>query len=125
MAMSAAVQHRSDRPTAYRAFRVPRPAPRKTPHGGRLSPMAGAMRRILIVLLLAILLLPAPHTNKPEPFGPGPLPVRARPLPPTAADPGPRHRQRAAYGKSVSVPSNPGGPRPNQNNTKHPNTPNT
>src|SRR3546814_10971655 len=90
MAMSAAVQHRSDRPTAYRAFRVPRPAPRKTLHGGRLSPMAGAMRRILIVLLLALLLLPAPPKNKPEPFGTGPLLVRARPLPLNAADPGKR-----------------------------------
>lgn len=40
----------------------------------------GAMRRTLIVLLLAILLLPAPHKNKPELFGPGPLLVTARPL---------------------------------------------
>lgn len=40
-----------------------------------------AMRRILIVLLLAILLLPAPHKNKPKLFGPGPLLVTARPLP--------------------------------------------
>src|SRR3546814_3163144 len=80
-AMSDEEKNRSDRKKDNRAFRVPRTAPRKTLHGGRLSPMAGAMRRILIVLLLAILLLPAPHKNKPEPFGPGPLLVRARPLP--------------------------------------------
>jgi hypothetical protein len=49
--------------------------------------MAGAMRRILIVLLLAILLLPAPHKNKPELFGPGPLLVTARALPLSATDP--------------------------------------
>lgn len=47
----------------------------------------GAMRRILIVLLLAILLLPAPHKNKPELFGPGPLLVTARALPLNASDP--------------------------------------
>lgn len=46
-----------------------------------------AMRRILIVLLLAILLLPAPHKNKPELFSAGPLLVTARPLPLSTTDP--------------------------------------
>ncbi len=46
-----------------------------------------AMRRILIVLLLAILLLPAPHKTKPELFGPGPLLVTATRLPLSSADP--------------------------------------
>jgi hypothetical protein len=57
----------------------------------------GAMRRILIVLLLAILLLPAPHKNKPELFGPGPLLVTARPLPLSSADPTLRALGRLAY----------------------------
>ena len=51
----------------------------------------GAMRRILIVLLLAILLLPAPHKNKPAPFHPGPLLVTARALPLGTTDPDVRH----------------------------------
>lgn len=59
--------------------------------------MHRAMRRILIVLLLAILLLPAPHKNKPEPFGAGPLLVMARPLPLNSADPAQRDLGRLHY----------------------------
>lgn len=59
--------------------------------------MAKAMRRILIVLLLAILLLPAPHKNKPQPFGAGPLLVRARALSLNAADPAQRDLGRLHY----------------------------
>ncbi len=59
--------------------------------------MAKAMRRILIVLLLAILLLPAPHKNKPQPFGSGPLLVRARALSLNAADPAQRDLGRLHY----------------------------
>ena len=49
-----------------------------------------AMRRILIVLLLAILLLPAPHKNKPELLEAGPLLVTVRPLSLNSADPADR-----------------------------------
>lgn len=59
--------------------------------------MAKAMRRILIVLLLAILLLPAPHKNKPQPFGAGPLLLRARALSLNAADPAQRDLGRLHY----------------------------
>lgn len=59
--------------------------------------MAKAMRRILMVLLLAILLLPAPHKSKPEPFGAGPLLVMARALPLNSADPAQRDLGRLHY----------------------------
>lgn len=79
MRMSAIVQHRGHSlPPPHRLW-------------------AKAMRRILIVLLLAILLLPAPHKNKPELFGPGPLMVTARPLPLSAADPSFRRLGRLTY----------------------------
>lgn len=59
--------------------------------------MAGAMQRILIVLLLAILLLPAPHMGKQEAVRPGTLLVTARALPLSSTDPGLTHVGALTY----------------------------